>query len=214
MKRITYFGSFSPIHNGHLKQIDLLIKKGYRVDVIISPHNPHKSTEDLLPYDLRVKLCELSIDDHFDEKNRDKVIINKIEERLATPNYTYLTLSELTKEQGEKPTILLGTDVIENLKLWRNYDSIKEYPIIEAIRKRNSDNGQERHSDSYKEVIKELNITDRVSGDVNISSTEVRELMQNDQMSQFCEGVYLTENTFNELEKYYKSIKKMSHGIL
>lgn len=209
MKRITYFGSFSPIHKGHLKQIDLLLKKGYSVDIIISPHNPHKSTSDLLPYDLRVELCELSIQDHFNEKDRYKVNINKIEERLPTPNYTYLTLSELTKEQGNnKPTILFGTDVIENLKLWKNFDEIKKYPIIEAVRRRNSDKGVITYSDSYKDVIKEVNIIDKIMGDIEISSTEVREMMMNDQLRQFCDGIYITENTFIKLEQYYEPILK------
>jgi nicotinic acid mononucleotide adenylyltransferase len=194
--------------------MELLLNKGYYVDIIISPHNPHKSTDDLLPYDLRVELCELSIQDYFSKEDRKKVLINKIEERLSTPNYTYLTLIELTKEQGDKPTILLGTDVIENLKLWRNFDEIKRYPIIEAVRKRNSDNGEIKHSKEYKDVVKEINLVDKVTGDVSISSTEVREMMMNNQLRQFCDGVYLTENTFIRLEEYYEPlIKKEKDGI-
>tara|TARA_R110000772_G_scaffold2410_1_gene8325 strand:- start:42968 stop:43630 length:663 start_codon:yes stop_codon:yes gene_type:complete len=145
--RVVFLGSFNPIHDGHLDVIDYLINDGYLdIDLIVSPHNPQKDINSLLPFDLRVEICNAAISDDFGgmdgipnyEGRTQKwshINVNTIEENLSPPYYTYKTLRKLTEEYNEKPIILvLGSDVIDNLDTWENFEEISKYPIIEMTR--------------------------------------------------------------------------------
>ena len=189
MKKCLFFGSFSPVHIGHLNQIKGLINLGYNVDIIISPHNPQKNINDLLPFDFRMELCRISVDEYFTKEESDKIFINDIENTLPKPNYTHTTLRELTKKYGEKPIMLLGTDVINNLITWREYDEIKQYPIIKAYRP------------GYKikeEFIGVYNIIDTISTYDKISSTAVRKLLK-DNPIELLEKKYITKGVYKRL---------------
>ena len=189
MKKCLFFGSFSPLHRGHLKQIKSLIDLGYDVDIVISAHNPHKDINNLLPFDLRKEICKISIEEYFTTEENKKIFINDIENTLSKPNYTYLTLRKLTKKYGEKPIIVMGTDVINSLTTWKNYEEIKEYPIINA------------HRPGY-EINKELediyNIVDETSTYDDISSTIIRNLLDT-KPEEILDKEYMTKNAYLKL---------------
>ena len=93
MRVTIYGGSFSPIHKGHIALASQIIKEDMADEVwlMVSPHNPLKSTNDLWPVDLRLKLCEKAVE------GLEKIKVSDLETRLEKPSYTYKTLRELSR---------------------------------------------------------------------------------------------------------------------
>lgn len=192
---IVYFGSFSPTHVGHLTSIakTLLWESNVKIDIIITPHNPHKKLGNLLPIGLRKEIFEISIEEYF-TLSKNRVNINPIEEKMDMPNYTYLTLRELTKQYGEKPILMLGTDVINEIPNWKNYEEIIEYPIIALVRK-----GDEEYFDPNLKIVNDIII------DIDISSTVIRNLMSSyETRNLIVEENLMTEGAFKLLNRYYE----------
>ncbi|NSL89472.1 nicotinate (nicotinamide) nucleotide adenylyltransferase [Chitinophaga solisilvae] len=122
-----YFGSFNPIHTGHLIIANYV---AYNTDLdkvwlVVSPQNPLKPSSALLNEHDRFHLVELAI------KDEPRLRASNIEFSLPRPSYTVDTLAYL----GEKfPTqefaIIMGSDSFQNLPRWKNYEHIvKNYPI-------------------------------------------------------------------------------------
>lgn len=116
-----YFGSFNPIHVGHLI-IANHIKEHSDLDKIwfvVSPQNPLKKSKTLLNEYDRLHLVELAIEgnDHFRASN--------IEFSLPKPSYTIQTLAYLSEKfPNEQFTVIMGSDSYQNLHNWKNYESI------------------------------------------------------------------------------------------
>ncbi|MCG9881331.1 MAG: nicotinate-nucleotide adenylyltransferase [Bacteroidia bacterium] len=116
-----FFGSFNPVHTGHL------IIANYMVDYtpldevwfVVSPQNPFKSQDKLLPEEKRLELLNLAIagDDRF--KSCD------IEFDLPRPSYTAFTLEEISsKFPIHEFTLIIGGDNLQNFHLWKDYENI------------------------------------------------------------------------------------------
>ena len=90
-KTALFFGSFNPIHLGHLNVAKAAIEAGIveEVDFIVSPKNPFKRDVDLLPEQQRLDLV-LSV-----LSNEEQMNCNDIEFHLPRPNYTIHTLHHL-----------------------------------------------------------------------------------------------------------------------
>jgi len=127
MKIGLYFGSFNPIHNGHL------VIAGYMAEfsdlkqvwMVVSPHNPLKPAGTLLQDYHRFHLVELGIG------NYKKLKASKIEFELARPSYTVVTLAYLQdKYPKHEFALIMGADNLENLNKWKNFEVIIDrYPI-------------------------------------------------------------------------------------
>jgi nicotinate-nucleotide adenylyltransferase len=123
-----YFGSFNPVHNGHLI-IANHIAEHCAVDkvwFVVSPQNPLKETRSLLNEYDRLHLVKLAI------KDNPKLGTSDIEFRLPKPSYTIDTLTYL-QEQFPKNTfsVIMGSDSFQNIHRWKNFEQLlKHYPII------------------------------------------------------------------------------------
>lgn len=123
-----YFGSFNPIHNGHLI-IANHIAEHCEVDkvwFVVSPQNPLKESRSLLNEYDRLHLVKLAI------KDNPKLASSDIEFRLPKPSYTIDTLTYL-KEQFPSHTfsIVMGSDSYQNIRRWKNYELLlKEHKIL------------------------------------------------------------------------------------
>tara|TARA_B100000575_G_C23107150_1_gene639121 strand:- start:482 stop:1063 length:582 start_codon:yes stop_codon:yes gene_type:complete len=118
-----FFGTFDPIHKGHLKLINFFIKNSdvEFVWLIITPQSPFKEKKEIQSSSSRLELISIAL------KGNSKVKINTIELELTKPNYTYLTLRELKKKYPDnKFIILLGADNIVNFEKWKAYTEILE----------------------------------------------------------------------------------------
>jgi nicotinate-nucleotide adenylyltransferase len=128
MKIGLYFGSFNPIHIGHLIIASYIANSTdvQKIWFVVSPQNPHKPSSSLLNEYQRLHLVNLAIegDDRFKASN--------IEFTLPKPSYTIDTLAYLQeKYPNYEFDIIIGSDSINNLHNWKNYEQlIKNYSFL------------------------------------------------------------------------------------
>ncbi len=127
MKNIAlYFGSFNPIHQGHLIIAQHVINAGLcdELWLVVSPHNPHKNRTELAPAEDRLEMCKLAIENH------PLIKVSDIEFQLPTPSFTIQTLDALERKFPEHNfSIVMGQDSVENLHTWKKYEDILKYRI-------------------------------------------------------------------------------------
>ncbi len=119
-----YFGSFNPIHTGHLIIANHVLEHTDldKVWFVVSPHNPLKESHTLLNEYDRLHLAELAI------SNNPKFRVSNVEFHLPKPSYTIDTLAYLSEKFPlEKFTVIMGSDSYQNLPRWKNYTKILEY---------------------------------------------------------------------------------------
>lgn len=121
MKVGLYFGTFNPIHAGHLIIANHMAEYSDldQVWLVVTPHNPHKKKSTLLDDHHRLQMVFLAIE------NYNKLKPSDIEFRLPQPNYTVHTLAHL---QEKFPTyefsLIMGEDNLNSLHKWKNYEVI------------------------------------------------------------------------------------------
>ena len=116
-----YFGSFNPIHNGHLIIANYILQNTDldKVWFVVTPHNPHKQTNSLLQENNRLHLVRLAIEGEPNLK------ASNIEFSLPKPNYTIDTLTYLQEKYDKYQfTVIMGSDSYTNIKNWKNYEAI------------------------------------------------------------------------------------------
>lgn len=132
MKTGLFFGSFNPVHTGHLIIANFMATRSDLKEVwmVVSPHNPLKPKSTLAnDYD-RLHLVRLAIDDNPLLKASD------IEFSLPKPSYTIDTLTYLSeKYPGREFVLIMGSDNIATLHKWKNYEMILEKYAIYVYRR-------------------------------------------------------------------------------
>ena len=127
MKIGLYFGSFNPIHNGHLIIANYIVQHTdiEQVWFVISPQNPLKKSSTLLNEYHRLYLVQVSIEDEPALKASD------IEFRLPKPSYTIDTLTYLDEKfPTHQFSVIMGSDSFLNLPEWKNYNQLlKNYSV-------------------------------------------------------------------------------------
>ena len=122
-----YFGSFNPIHIGHLIIANHVLNETSinKVWFIVSPQNPFKESKTLLNEFDRLHLVRLATQDD------NRIKCSDIEFNLPKPSYTSNTLAFLSEKYPEhKFSIIMGSDSYQNLDKWKNYETIiNNYPV-------------------------------------------------------------------------------------
>jgi nicotinate-nucleotide adenylyltransferase len=123
-----FFGSFNPIHIGHLIIAQAMLEGGPLDEVwfVVSPQNPHKSSHQLAHEFDRLDMVELAIGDNRRFRAVD------VEFRMPRPNYTVHTLAQLSdKHPAHRFRLIVGEDNLESLPRWKNYEVIlREYGLL------------------------------------------------------------------------------------
>lgn len=123
-----YFGSFNPIHTGHLIVANHAIEYTDidKVWFVVSPHNPLKDSHSLLNEYDRLHLVNLAIEDN------NKFRGSNIEFNLPKPSYTIDTLTYLTEKFPlERFSIIMGADSFQNIHRWKNYEQlVAQYSFV------------------------------------------------------------------------------------
>jgi len=193
MKVALYFGSFNPIHHGHLIIANEILQQEnyHELWFIVSPHNPFKNENNLLNANHRFQLVQLAIE------GESKLKASNVEFKLPKPSYTVNTLIYLKeKYPNHQFDIVLGSDGFQNISKWKNSDFI---------------------INNYKFLIYErpgFEINNEASADVKvivgsqlyISSTHIRKLIRENKSIR-----YLVPDLVNEEIKargYYVDSKK------
>ena len=127
MKTGLYFGSFNPIHSGHLIIANHVLNETdlKKIWLIVSPQNPLKPSNSLLNEYDRIHLAKLSTE------GDSRIKVSDIEFKLPRPSYTIDTLTYLSEKYPQHQfSLILGSDSYQNLSKWKNYEAIvKNYTI-------------------------------------------------------------------------------------
>ncbi|HAZ91859.1 MAG: nicotinate-nucleotide adenylyltransferase [Chitinophagaceae bacterium] len=123
-----FFGSFNPIHNGHLIIAKYVLQNSQlnKLWFVVSPQNPFKSPQSLLNENHRLHLVNSAIEGETDLKACN------IEFKLPKPSYTINSLTYLAQQYPDyKFTLIVGSDSFQNINKWKNYETlVSRYPII------------------------------------------------------------------------------------
>jgi nicotinate-nucleotide adenylyltransferase len=123
MQTGLFFGSFNPIHIGHLALANYITACTDVEEVwfVVSPHNPLKQRNQLLDDYQRLHLVHLALNDY------PKFKVSNIEFNLPKPSYTIDTLAYLDEKYLNRDFILImGEDNLETLTKWKNYELLLE----------------------------------------------------------------------------------------
>jgi nicotinate-nucleotide adenylyltransferase len=125
MKHIgLFFGSFNPVHNGHLIIANFILEYTEldRVFFIVSPQNPFKKQSELLEDHHRFAMLNEAIGD------TEKYHVSDIEFKLSKPSYTVDTLAYLTEKYPDfKFSLIMGSDNLVNFHKWKNAQYILDH---------------------------------------------------------------------------------------
>ena len=136
MKIGLFFGSFNPIHTGHLIIANYLQQTTdlEKVWLVVSPQNPLKSKDTLLNEYDRLHLINLALE------GNPNLSVSNIEFTLPKPSYTIDTLIYLSEKYPQHQfCLIMGSDNIETLHKWKSYQQILDkYPLY-VYKRRGSD---------------------------------------------------------------------------
>ncbi|MES2691786.1 MAG: nicotinate (nicotinamide) nucleotide adenylyltransferase [Bacteroidota bacterium] len=167
MKVGLFFGSFNPVHTGHLLIANYFIQFGGfdKIWFMVSPQNPFKTNDNLLDENIRLHLLRLAIngDERFGASD--------FEFRLPRPSYTVNTLSELRAQYpGDVFIPIIGGDNLQSFHLWKEYQVILDQHEVYVYR-RAGYHENPLLANHPKIKIFEVPL-------LNISSTYIREMLQ------------------------------------
>lgn len=121
MKIGLYFGTFNPIHIGHLIIANHMAEHSdlNQIWMVVTPHNPHKQKSSLLDDYHRLHMVHLATEDY------PKIKPSDIEFKLPQPNYTVNTLAHLQEKfPNHEFCLIMGEDNLNSLHKWKNYEVI------------------------------------------------------------------------------------------
>jgi nicotinate-nucleotide adenylyltransferase len=165
MKIGLYFGTFNPIHIGHLIIANHMAENSdlEQIWLVVTPHNPHKQKSTLLDDYQRFHLVHLATEDY------PKIKPSDIEFKLAQPNYTVHTLAHLKDHFPlHEFSLIMGEDNLNSLHKWKNFEYILEnhnlyvYPRVSV-------------NDENNDLLNHARVHKVAAPIVEISSTFIRE---------------------------------------
>lgn len=155
-----FFGSFNPIHVGHLIIANFVIEYTdiNNVWFVVSPHNPLKEKKTLLAFNQRLAMVRIAIEDD----NRFRA--SDIENNLTLPSYTINTLLHLNEKYPDKRfSLIMGADNLATIKNWKSFEVIlSNYDICVY----------NRHDIDISKISERINIVDAPR--IEISSSYIR----------------------------------------
>lgn len=173
MKIGLYFGTFNPIHSGHLIIANTILQQTdlKKIWFVVSPQNPLKEKSDLLNHRHRLEMVNLAIEGNENFSACD------VEFRLPVPSFTIDTLGFLRKKFPQHEfSIIMGSDNLEGIHLWKNYEElIADYKFF-VYRRGKFDEAKWKSKSNIHILDVPL---------LNISSTHIRNLLKEKKSAQY-----------------------------
>lgn len=122
MKTGLFFGSFNPIHNGHIAIAGYMLEFTDLDEVwfVVSPQNPLKKKHLLAPDKHRLEMTRLAIEDF-----NPKISLCDIEMSMPRPSYTIDTLKALDEQYPMREfAVLMGADSMESIHRWKDFETL------------------------------------------------------------------------------------------
>ena len=166
MKIGLFFGSFNPVHVGHMVLANYMLEFTDldRVWFVVSPHNPHKEKKSLLAEHHRLQLAKIAIGDN------NKIKASNIEFKLPQPSYTITTLAYLKeKHPKDEFVLIMGEDNLSNFHKWKNYEEILKQFELYVYPRAKVENCDLKNHPKVKLVAAPI---------IEISSTEIRKAIK------------------------------------
>jgi nicotinate-nucleotide adenylyltransferase len=166
MKVGLFFGSFNPIHIGHMALANYMLEFTdlNKIWFVVSPHNPLKQKSSLLPEQQRLQMVTLAIGDN------NKMKGSNIEFKLPQPSYTINTLTYLKEKYPTHDFVLImGADNLESFHKWKNYEEILNQYELYVYPRPNTTGGKLIDHKKVKVVNAPL---------MEISSTDIRKAIK------------------------------------
>lgn len=176
-----FFGSFNPIHTGHLVIASYMVEFTDLSELwfVVSPHNPLKEKSSLLPDHHRLALVNEAVG------NDSRFRVSNIEFKLPQPSYTIKTLALLEEKYPGRQFVLVGgTDMLPSFHKWKNWETILEYYQLYLY---------PRHESDRHELITHPSVTLVKAPRMEISSSFIRDsIRQGKNMAYFLPDKVLT----------------------
>ncbi|MFC7774997.1 nicotinate (nicotinamide) nucleotide adenylyltransferase [Flavobacterium sp. GCM10027622] len=169
MKVGLYFGTFNPIHIGHLIIANHMAEHSDldQIWMVVTPHNPHKQKNTLLDDYHRLHMV------HLATENYPKIKPTDIEFKLPQPNYTVNTLAHLQEKYPDYEfSLIMGEDNLNSLHKWKNYEVILQNHAIYVYPRLNS-------GEINSEFVNNPKIHRVGAPVIELSSTFIRENIKN-----------------------------------
>ena len=170
MKIGLYFGTFNPIHIGHLIIANHMAEHSDldQIWMVVTPHNPHKQKSSLLDDYHRLHMV------HLATENYPKIQPSDIEFKLPQPNYTVNTLAHLQEKfPNHEFSLIMGEDNLNSLHKWKNYEVILQNHSIIVYPRLHS-------GEIDSQFINHPKIHKIDAPIIELSSTFIRESIKND----------------------------------
>jgi len=167
MKIGLYFGTFNPIHIGHMVIANHMAEFSDldQVWMVVTPHNPHKQKNTLLDDYHRLHMVNLATEDF------PKIKASDIEFKLPQPNYTVNTLAHLQEKFPKHDfSLIMGEDNLNSLHKWKNYEVILKNHDIYVYPRISSEESELKNNPKVHVINAPI---------IEISSTFIRESIKN-----------------------------------
>ncbi len=144
-----YFGTFNPIHVGHLAIANHMVEFSDLDEIwmVVTPHNPFKKKSSLLADNHRLQLVQIATDDY------PKLKASNIEFKLPQPNYTVHTLAHISEKYPEHQfNLIMGQDNLSSFHKWKNYEVILENHQVYVYPRKHEDSVQKTQFDDHQKI--------------------------------------------------------------
>jgi len=191
MKIALFFGSFNPVHIGHMAIANYMLEftEMEQIWFVVSPQSPFKQKKSMLSEYNRVDLIHQAIG-----KNTTKYKVSDIEFNLPKPNYTINTLVYLQeKYPNNEFSLIMGEDNLESFQKWKNWEQIIENYKLLVYKRLNCEKSILKNHKNVKIVDAPL---------MEISSSFIRESIKANKDVRY----FLPEKVFETIDKmnFYK----------
>ncbi len=154
MRVAIFGGTFDPPHIGHMMACYYILATTDVEELWMVPAYRHPFGKESAPYDMRVKMCEMSA-----EIFGNRVKVMRFEEEMGkdtdTPIYTIELLKSLVERyKGYRFYFVIGSDILQETEQWKDFDKIERYARLIILRRRGVE-----PSEDYKAVLPDVSST-------------------------------------------------------